>query len=79
MKPRISAKLAMRMPSVKMAAYFAYAAGATGILATLLLIAFLALQASYTRRCKAARSMPFAGDLLKPSGAEVDPALAPSL
>ena len=46
-KTRTPADHAVRMSSVRRAAFFAYAAGATGILANLLLIAFYALQASH--------------------------------
>lgn len=45
-KTRILADRAVRMLSARRIAYLAYAAGATGILANLLLIAFFALQAS---------------------------------
>jgi hypothetical protein len=44
---RIPAGHAMRMPSASRAARYAYAAGATGILANLLLIGFYSLQASH--------------------------------
>ena len=42
---RIPVGRAVRMPSARRTAYFAYAAGATGILTNMLLIAFFALQA----------------------------------
>jgi hypothetical protein len=47
MKTRIPARHAGRMSGDRRAAFFSYAAGATGIIANLFLIAFYVLQASY--------------------------------
>ena len=58
---RIPAGHAMSLLSVKMAARFAYAAGATGILANVLLIGFFALQAG---RPEGGASLGTANDLL---------------